>query len=95
VPFIDIILPALPMKNYMHNARSVRDLLGYSQSYVAYELSISQSLYCKMENGQIIPTIDFLEKLCVLFEIGIEDFLKKDRSEIIKLVLSNQNLKYP
>jgi len=83
------------MKNYMHNARSVRDLLGYSQSYVAYELSISQSLYCKMENGQIIPTIDFLEKLCVLFEIGIEDFLKKDRSEIIKLVLSNQNLKYP
>jgi transcriptional regulator with XRE-family HTH domain len=77
----------------MENARSLRGLLGYSQSYVAYELSISQSLYCKMENGQITPTIDLVERLCDLFQIGIEDFLKRNGKEIVILMLDNSHLK--
>lgn len=79
------------MKDYMQNARPLRDLYGYSQTYVAYKLGISQSCYCKIECGKISPTISQIDKICSLYNIKMSDFLEKNRQELFaQIVATNE-----
>jgi transcriptional regulator with XRE-family HTH domain len=71
------------VRDYMHNARPLRDLHGYSQAYVAFKVGVSQSLYCKVENGQVRPTLDLIEELCELYNISLIDFLGKTKKDMI------------
>ena len=50
----------------------VRD---YTQDYMASKLGISQNTYCKIENGQINPTLERLEEIANILEIPIVDLL--------------------
>lgn len=74
------------VNNYMQNARPLRELCGYSQMYVAFKVGVSQSLYCKAENGQIRPTLDLIERVCRLYNISLADFLGKGKKELINQV---------
>jgi transcriptional regulator with XRE-family HTH domain len=77
------------VSDYMQNARPLRDLYGYSQAYVAFKIGISQSLYCKAENGQVKPTFGLVEGICSLYGITIIDFLGKPKRDLINQVVTS------
>jgi transcriptional regulator with XRE-family HTH domain len=77
------------VSNYMRNARPIRELFGFSQTYVAFRVGVSQSLYCRAENGQIRPTLDLIESVCSLYGISLVDFLGKTKRELLDQVVSS------
>ncbi|MBR8840914.1 MAG: helix-turn-helix transcriptional regulator [Stigonema ocellatum SAG 48.90 = DSM 106950] len=77
------------VSNYMQNARPLRELYGYSQTYVAYVVGVSQSLYCKAENGQVKPTFSLVENLCSLYGISLIDFLGKTKKDLLNQVMNS------
>lgn len=81
------------VKDYMQNARPLRDLHGYSQAYVAFKVGVSQSLYCKAENSQVRPTLDLIEGICGLYNVSLIDFLGKTKKELIAQVVSSDSYK--
>jgi transcriptional regulator with XRE-family HTH domain len=61
------------MKKIMgNNLKNLRKERGLSQEQVADYLSISQSAWARIENGQSQSWTIHLEKLCVLYKINIE-----------------------
>lgn len=76
--------------DYMQNARPLREIYGFSQTYVAFKIGVSQSLYCRAENGQIRPTLSLIESICSLYDITLVDFLGKTKQELLAQVLSSQ-----
>ncbi len=75
----------------MQNARPLRELYGYPQAYVAFKTGVSQSLYCKAENGQIRPTFDLMEAICKLYDVPLIDFLGKTKRDLITQVATSDN----
>jgi transcriptional regulator with XRE-family HTH domain len=81
------------VSDYMQNARPLRELHGFSQTYVAFKVGVSQSLYCKAENGQVKPTFSLVESICALYGISIIDFLGKPKKDLISQVISSDTYK--
>jgi transcriptional regulator with XRE-family HTH domain len=75
----------------MQNARPLRELYGYSQTYVAFRTGVSQSLYCKAENGQIRPTFDLIEAICKLYDVPLIDFLGKTKRDLITQAATSES----
>lgn len=78
------------VRDYMRNARILRELFGFSQAYVAFKLGVSQSLYCKAENGQIRPTINLIVDICSLYNINIADFLELAKNDLVDQMLNSK-----
>jgi transcriptional regulator with XRE-family HTH domain len=51
------------------NIRKIRDLKGFSQEFIASQLSISQPAYCKIEQGKTQLSGDLLEKLARIMDV--------------------------
>ncbi|MGD1843283.1 MAG: helix-turn-helix domain-containing protein [Thermonemataceae bacterium] len=63
------------------NIKKYREMLKYSQAYVAEELGISQNAYSKIENNQTKSfTVDRLEKVAALFQISLADLIGIEKS---------------
>ena len=70
------------------NIRKHRELKGFSQEYMAHQLSVNQSTYAKMENSSTKITIDKLFSVAKLLETDVSDLLNEEKSTIY-----NQDLK--
>lgn len=70
--------------------KRIREIYGLSQEQVAFHCQISQSAYCKKENGQRIPSLERLIQLTKLYEIEIQDLIKLDLREISILAHQKQ-----
>jgi transcriptional regulator with XRE-family HTH domain len=81
------------VSDYMQNARPLRELHGFSQTYVAFRIGVSQSLYCKAENGQIKPTFGLVEGICSLYGISMIDFLGKQKKDLISQIIDSDTYK--
>lgn len=77
------------VSDYMRNARPLRELFGFSQTYVAFKIGVSQSLYCRAENGQIKPTFSLIEGVCSLYGVSLVDFLGKTKRDLLDQVTSS------
>ncbi len=63
------------------NIKKYREMLKYSQAYVAEELGISQNAYSKIENNQTKSfTLERLEKIAALFHINLGDLLGEEKA---------------
>ena len=62
--------------------KELRELKGFTQEQVADYLNISQPTYARIENGQRNSWANYLESICVFFEVQPEE-LFKDSSVII------------
>ena len=69
------------MNNMLKLGNKLRQLRidrGYSQEYLAHELGMSQSNYCKLESDNHIPSLHVIEKLASLYETTPQDILVSD-----------------
>lgn len=62
--------------------RKIRELKGYSQEYVATQLSLSQRAYSKIERNEAPISWDKLIRLGEVFEISPSDLITFDDSLI-------------
>lgn len=58
--------------------RSLRTAHNYSQSAVASYLNISRQMYNKYENGSAEPSLKNIKKLCDLYKIPADVFLRSE-----------------
>jgi len=55
--------------------RTLREIKGYSQEYVANEIDISQRTYSKIENGLAKIDIERLQKIANVLEVDLVNIL--------------------
>ena len=60
--------------------RHMRKLKGFSQEEVAEKLSISQSAYARIENGESQSWASHIEQLSLIFEVKPKSFLAKHKN---------------
>jgi len=73
------------MISFGKNIKKLREQKGYTQEQVADYLNISQPAYARIENGNRNSWSNYLEPLCVFFEVQPEDLISSDS------VIVNQN----
>jgi transcriptional regulator with XRE-family HTH domain len=60
--------------------RSKRQLLNYSQDYVASVLQMKQANYNKIENGKVELSVSVLFKIARLLDLNVDELLKDFRA---------------
>lgn len=66
--------------------RKIRELKGYSQEYVASQLSLTTKGYSNIENNITKVSIERLASICSIFEITPEAMIDFDLEKSIKEV---------
>ncbi len=69
--------------------RRLRQVFGYSQEYVAFNLGMSQPAYCKWESGKTHPSIDKLEFVAGLYQLTLGEFLQGNDTELLKQLIAD------
>lgn len=59
--------------------RKLRNQYGFSQEYLASELSVSQATLSNIESGRTVPDIDLIKKICTVFNIDIYDLVTLEK----------------
>jgi len=76
------IIPSVP-ETIIQHIRNIRIVKGYSQSYMAHQLGISQKTYSCLESGATKLSIDRLERLAEIFDTSIDHILHFDQEKPI------------
>ena len=71
--------------------RSIRDMKGISQDYVASQLGMTQTNYSKIERGDVKEiTVARLEKIAKVLEVTPGDILNFDEKQVFNSTFNNQ-----
>ncbi|QMW03374.1 helix-turn-helix domain-containing protein [Spirosoma foliorum] len=71
--------------------RRLRQLFGYSQEYIAFNIGMTQPAYCKWESGQTQPSINKLEELANIYQLSLGDLLNDDDIDIIRKLIAGEH----
>lgn len=63
--------------------RKLRELHGYPQEYVAYQMGISQAAYSKKETGKTGLSLSVLEQVASLYHISIMDLIGLSLTDLL------------
>jgi transcriptional regulator with XRE-family HTH domain len=66
------------MNKVSANIRKIRERKGYSQEYMATELSISQASYARIESQDTQLTVERLLQIAKILETGLTELLGDD-----------------
>lgn len=55
-----------------------REYKNYTQEYMADQLGITQSSYCRWEKGEVLPKLDALEKAAMVLEVPVQALLNSE-----------------
>lgn len=69
--------------------RKLREIYGYSQAYVAFQLNISQAAYSKKESGRTDLSLSCLNKLADIYHISIIDLISLNTRDLLVKVIQN------
>lgn len=78
-------------KNIGKNLLNYRKKWGYSQKHIATYLDIDRSIINDYENEKKDISLVHLDKLCDLFNIELEDFIKQIDINKMKIIPTNRN----
>lgn len=75
--------------------KQLRQVKGYSQSTMARSLSISQSAYQKLENGNTAISVDQLYRIAEIFEVTTDSLAneKTNHDSTLKLIETVKKLR--
>ncbi|TGE15304.1 helix-turn-helix domain-containing protein [Hymenobacter elongatus] len=81
------------MNTFLLKVRKLREIHGYPQEYVAFQLGISQAAYSKKESGRTQLSLLCLTKLAELYQLSLTDFISLSAQELLlRCIQSNQKL---
>lgn len=63
--------------------RKLREIHGYPQEYVAYQLGVSQAAYSKKETGRTELSLRVLEQVAMLYKISLVDLITLTLHELM------------
>lgn len=63
--------------------RKLREIYGYPQDYVAYQMGISQAAYSKKETGKTELSLTVLEQIAGLYQISMVDLIGLSLSDLL------------
>ncbi len=66
--------------------RKIRDFYGYTQQFVADEIGVSTSQYCKYEKDETPVTIETLEKISAVYKLTQVDILSWDERQVFNFM---------
>jgi len=68
---------------FRENLKEARKAKAFTQKEVAKMLNVVESCYANWEQGRTEPSIDNLQKICVILDISANDLLNlEDRAKI-------------
>lgn len=67
--------------------RKLREIYGYSQEFVAYQIGISQAAYSKKESGRTDLSLNCLNKLADIYCIPMTDLISLNTQELLLKVI--------
>jgi transcriptional regulator with XRE-family HTH domain len=70
------------MEDMTHKIRTLREIYGYSQEAVAYQIGISQAAYCRRESGKTRFTFECIQHLAQLYQVSLMDLLNNSVEEL-------------
>jgi transcriptional regulator with XRE-family HTH domain len=71
------------MNAYALKIRKLREIHGYPQEYVAFQMGISQAAYSRKESGSTELSISCLTKLSELYGISLIDLIQYNTHELL------------
>ncbi len=75
------------MKQIATKVRRLREMYGYSQEYVAFEMGISQAAYSKKETGRTEISLACLEKLASIYSLSLMEVISLSTPELMMMVI--------
>lgn len=63
------------MDKVLLNIRTIRELKGYSQDYLADKLNLTQSAYARFESGKIKTDLKIVRNVADFFEMSLVDLI--------------------
>lgn len=78
------------MENIGMKIRKLRELRNYTQEYMALNLNITQTAYCKVEKEESHLTISRLKEISVILEVDLLQILTFDESFFFSNISSSK-----
>ena len=72
--------------------RKLRIQNKWSQEELAYKLNVGQTTVSNFESSKTIPDFLVIQKVCEIFNIGLDYFIEKDKMVFRELEVLNNNL---
>ncbi|WP_254562668.1 helix-turn-helix domain-containing protein [Dyadobacter diqingensis] len=73
--------------------RKLREIYGYSQEYVAFQMNISQAAYSKKESGRTDLSLSCLNKIAEIYHLTIIDLISVSTQELLlKIIKADSKL---
>jgi transcriptional regulator with XRE-family HTH domain len=69
--------------------RKLREMYGYPQEYVAFQMGISQAAYSKKEAGRTELSLFCLHKVALIYGLSIVDLISLTAQELLLKVLQS------
>ncbi|MGF7219188.1 transcriptional regulator with XRE-family HTH domain [Spirosoma lacussanchae] len=70
--------------------RKLREIHGYPQEYVAFQLGVSQAAYSKKETGRTELSLTVLQQVSQLYGISLIDLLNLTTQDLIIMAIRQQ-----
>lgn len=69
--------------------RKLREIYGYPQEYVAFQMGISQAAYSKKESGRTDLSLSCLHKIAGIYQLPMIDLIALSAQELLIKVLQS------
>jgi transcriptional regulator with XRE-family HTH domain len=75
------------MEHLTTKVRKLREIYGFSQESVSFEMGISQAAYSKKESGRTELSLNCLEKLAGIYKLSIMEIISLSTQELLIMVI--------
>lgn len=70
--------------------RKLREIHGYPQEYVAFQLGVSQAAYSKKETGRTELSLTVLQQVSSLYKISLVDLIELTLQDLLITAVRQQ-----
>jgi DNA-binding XRE family transcriptional regulator len=70
--------------------RKLREIHGYPQEYVAFQLGVSQAAYSKKETGRTELSLTVLQQVSSLYNISLMDLISLNMQDLLIMAVRQQ-----
>lgn len=80
------------MEAFAIKIRKLREVYGYPQEYVAFQMGISQAAYSKKETGKTELSLIVLQQVSQLYDVPLTDLITLTWQDLVVSVVRKTTL---